>query len=175
MPKTLQKYFDQKLNPLEEFSALMILLTLVTAINSSGRQVLQSDISKAPEMPTTLEKSQSILGLAQNALATLLVRGTEIIAVTAATSVELRSADPSHPAEIADTLDLLAVQDSSRQDDIDISDPKFNLDFTALPNVIDSLSPFVDINPDAQYTLFKEGKSYWPDVEKNPWCKVVPL
>jgi hypothetical protein len=164
----------QNLNALDEFSALTTMLTLVTAINSGGRQVLQSDKSKLPEMPTTLKKPQSESIL--DALATLLVREVEIVAVTAFTSVEQSPADPSQPQTIADTLDILAIweSESPHEDDSSFSDPKFNPDFTALPNP-NSLSPFEDVPSNAQYTILKEGKSYWPDVEKNPWSQVVPL
>jgi hypothetical protein len=55
---------------------------------------------------------------------------------------------------------------------IDDLEANFRLDFATLPNPLDEFSPFAGVPPTAAYTICREGTSFWPDIEKDPWCKV---
>ena len=117
---------------------------------------------------TALERSQPIRRLTSNALATLLVCGSEVVAVTTPGLVDSL-------AEAAGSLTLFAIQEASppAQPDDDKDSSDFKLNFMALPNPIETLDPFSGKDPNDQYTICEQGTSFWSDIEKNPWCKVV--
>jgi hypothetical protein len=73
-------------NVFTEFHQVTVILSLLAAINSDGRQVLDSKPYEADQnfdtMPALLDRMQPASRLVMTALSILLVRNNEVIAVT---------------------------------------------------------------------------------------------
>ena len=151
--------------PLDEFCGLTMLLALVAAINSEGRQVIQPN--SLDSVVTALEHSQPTHRLTSNTSATLLVCESEVVAVTTP------GLTASSSAEVAGSLTLFAVQEALKPDNSTILEANFKLNFAAVPNPIALLHPFAGKDDKDQYTICKEGTSSWSNIEQDPWCKVA--
>jgi hypothetical protein len=101
-------------------------------------------------------------------LLTVLIRAGEVVALK--TSGVLPVDPTSSAPKVADSIGVLVMEEDKPA--IDDLEANFHLDFATLPNPLDEFSPFAGVPPTAAYTICKEGTSFWPDIEKDPWCKV---
>jgi hypothetical protein len=177
-------------NVFAEFRQVTVILSLLAAINSDGRQVLDSKPYEADQnfdaMLVSLDRTQPASRLVMTALSILLVRNNEVIAVTAAaTAPGLRHAGGiiNHPDSDRlplhySTSNLHAL--ASREASSPVSD-------FAAPGLVDFIvvrnpewynesnnSPLAKIwkeNPSAQYMVLPKGTSRWEFILKDAWSQ----
>jgi hypothetical protein len=170
-----------------EFRQVTVMLSLLAAINSDGRQVLDSKPYEADHnfdaMPASLDRTQPASRLVMTALSILLVRNNEVVAVTAAANGPgLRRASgidsESHHLPPDNTSHLHAL--ASREASSPVSD-------LAAPGLVDFIafrnpewykeannSPSAKIwkeNADAQYMVLPRGNSLWEFILNDPWSQ----
>jgi hypothetical protein len=147
---------------LNEFRQLSMLRAMLASINSDGRQVVKS--AGGPAI-LSLERRQAPHRLAMNAVATLLIRQSEVVAVTTPTNYDLRLHVVSAPA---DTLDVLALQETEREQNVN------NLAFVEFAAVAnpesENVIPFGDGD---EVTVVPPGKARWLEILENPWEKIA--
>jgi hypothetical protein len=145
-----------------EFRTLIMLLTLVLSINNDGHATLPRSL---PDYRGNLERNLPITCTALNAVAAILVRNFEHVAVVAHDPrTDTTPMRPNLESEGPDTLDILAMQDGG--DDFNHHE-SMEID-TALRTMA---------NPDNKYdrelpgycVLAQSGKSHWPSIHLNPW------
>ena len=162
-----------------EFQTLTMLLTLITALNGEGKAILDMQSAPALKYYPALEKCQTKSGLVLNAIAALLVREHEIVAVvgsklplSASDSINIDGSDsPPNPEE---PLNIVAFEEDSniRFTDIpfeDIKNSNGHTTFAALANRRDD-DHLTSDNSDASSCILVKGTSHWLQISTtNPW------
>lgn len=142
----------QAVGAIQEFREIIMLLSLVEVINSQDRR----DSVQLVEPMGGPSENQHIDGLAMNALANLLVRKDEVIAVTALDHDVFGNTDE------VPTLQLIAMQQADPVPEADILEP-------LVPR---PARPGWKESPDAQYKVLPAGKSSWKAVLTDPWSQL---
>jgi hypothetical protein len=153
---------DKRSELLKEFRQLTMLRATLASINSEGRQVVRP-ASPGPAI-LSLEKRQPPHRLAMNSVATLLIRQSEVVAVTTPANYD-HVGDVSDPAE---TLDVLAMQETEQEstvNDLGI------VEFAAIGNP-ESESVFTFGDGD-EIVVVPHGKARWSRILQNPWEKIA--
>jgi hypothetical protein len=166
-----------------EFRQVTVMLSLLAAINSGGRQVLDSKPYEADRnfdaMPASLERTQPAHRLVMTALSILLVRNNEVVAVTAATDLGPGPETFNHRATSPPDSNLqdLASREASLLPESDLAKPGL-VDFIAVRNPEwfneSNNSPLAKIwkdNPNAQYMVLPTGTSRWEVVLNDAWSQ----
>jgi hypothetical protein len=156
-------------NVFAEFRRVTVILSLLAAINSDSRQVLDSKPYEADDNFDAMKTPDN--QLVMTALSILLVRNNEVVAVMAA----------DHPD--ADRLTPDGDDPHARRS-CEASDPASNLaapgfaDFIAFRNPEwfneSNKSPSAKIwraNPSAQYMVLPKGVSLWTAVLEDAWIQ----
>lgn len=166
-----------------EFRRVTLLMSVLAAINSDGRQVLDSAEYQAHHtfdgIPGSLERTQSVHRLVTTALAILLVRNNEVVAVTSI-GPQARSTSADHQDTLPHDTNLheLALREASPRSEADLS--KVGLvDFIAVRNPqwvsgsenAESTMKYWKNNPEAHYMVLPPGKSHWDVVSKDSWSR----
>lgn len=121
-----------------EFGTLTMLVTLTTAINNSGSPILKVD---SPAYHGALETSQPASDVVLNAVASILARNHEIIAVTGQSQTQVVAIhdDDDVTRNLEDIEDVDIVMDEGAADqDVTFPNPSSS---TAVPNSRDD-DPF---------------------------------
>jgi hypothetical protein len=164
-----------------EFQRATILMSLLAAINSEGRQVLDSEKYQADHnfdtILASLEWMQPTDRLVSTALSMLLVRNNKVVAVTTVADLEPRIVDPQGILPPDTNLHDLAMRESSPPPEADLARPGL-VDFIAVRNPewdkeskkSSGLSAKIwKENLRAQYMVLPKGTSHWEAVSKDPW------
>jgi hypothetical protein len=160
-----------------EFRRATILMSLLAAINSEGRQVLDYEEYQTDRnfdaIPASLERTQSVDRLVSTALSMLLVRNTEVVAVTAAAGLEPGIVDPQDTSPPDTNLHNLAMHESSPLSEADLARPGL-VDFIAVRNPEWDAQGSSSVktwkkHPNAQYMVLPQGTSRWEAVSKDVW------
>jgi hypothetical protein len=164
-----------------EFRRATILMSLLAAINSEGRQVLDPENYQADRnfdaIPASLERTQPVHRLVSTALSMLLVRNNEVVAVTTVADLDPGILDPQGTSPPDNNLHDLAMRETSPLSEADLARPGL-VDFIAVRNpewdkeLKQSSGSPVNIwneNPNAHYMVLPQGTSRWEAVSNDPW------
>ena len=150
----------EKQDLLNEFRRLTTLRAMVASINSDGRQVVLR--SAGGPAILSLERTQPPHRLAMNAVATLLIHQSEVVAVTTPVSYDhFRSV--SAPAQ---TLDVLAMQEAEQEPTV--NDLEF--EFAAVANP--ESESVITFGEGDEIVVVPHGKAHWSRILQNPWEKI---
>src|ERR1700722_125570 len=166
-------------SPHIQFRLVTMLLTLVTAVNNRGHSTLQKQPPSHEEEGycAPLETSQPYSNIVTNAIATILVRNTEVVA-----AVTDNKTSPS----AVQTLGHLEQPPSiwrvfALQEDRDLNDPIVTpqdqlppAGFVTLANPI-LLDDYFTNTPDKLFLAVKAGQSHWPSIVTNSWSASLNL
>jgi hypothetical protein len=145
-----------------EARTLSILLTLVTSINNQSHPTLPMSFEE--RYFGTFEKNQPNRSIALNAIATILVRNFEIVAVMAH--------DPQKPPLFEneqDPLDLLAVLDEDwKEEELVEIQTIISKGFSALANP-DTKDRHYDKSYPGYCILASPRGSHWPAIRRDRW------
>ena len=148
----------QAIGAVQEFCEIIMLLSLVTVINSQDRP---DSVPLVEAMVGSLQ-NQHIDGLAINTLTNLLVQKDEVIAVMVLNNNISRNTDHHEP-----TLQLIAVWQQG--DPVPEADTLESLvPHPGNPGLM-AESPE---SPDVQYKVLPTGKSSWKAVLTDPWSQL---
>jgi hypothetical protein len=168
----------------QEFWTLTAILTVVTSMNNTGTAKLRTpDASQGPIYNGLLDNPTSgNPHVVLNALAALMVRDTEVIAVVpyrrspveetqvaeGAPSSGVAEGAPPSPENAEYQLEVLAFQEGF--DDWHAIQFEDNFErFAAFNNTDTKDRHFIDANDLNRVTLVKGGQSLWEQIKKDPW------
>jgi hypothetical protein len=157
-------------SPHIQFRLITMLLTLVTAVNNRGHSTLQKRSPSHEEgYCAPLETSQPYSKIVTNAIATILVRNTEVVAAVTDNKTS-PSAIPTSGHSGQPIWRVFALQE-----DRDLNDPIITpqdqlppAGFVTLANPI-LLDDYFTNSPDKLFLAVKAGQSHWPSIVTNSW------
>ena len=153
----------EKQDLLNEFRRLTTLRAMVASINSDGRQVVLR--SAGGPAILSLERTQPPHRLAMNAVATLLIRRSEVVAVTTPNPNYAFHAEDSAPAK---TLEVLALHEAEPDSESNVN---AFLEFAAVANP-ESDNTY-DFEDEDHIIVVPDGVARWSQILKDPWHKIA--
>jgi hypothetical protein len=113
----------------------------------------------------SLERRKAPHRLAMNAVATLLICQSEVVAVTTPTNYDVQLHEVSAPA---DTLEVLAMQETEQKPNVD------NLAIIEFAAIVNPESKnVISFRDRDEITVIPPGKACWSGILQNPWEKIA--
>jgi hypothetical protein len=153
-PEVSSPETDETLNVFLEYRLTSMLLALIAAINGPR--------DDPPQYEPPLERSQSSCRIL-NALANILVRNTEVVAISA------NANRPPDNIQQAETLAVFAVEEDDEQEANELPSLSTSLrNFTMVRNTEWSSATVAE---GTWFTNVKQGESKWAEIMANPWSQ----